>query len=69
MSTKARAKKESSADAEVKRLLADPEVLAEYNALDDPEDREDLLEALRVIDQTREEEYIPWEEVKNEIGL
>lgn len=53
-------------DRETEELLADPEVRAAWEALDDPEDREDLIDHLKVMRRLREgkEKVTPWEEVK-----
>jgi hypothetical protein len=58
-------------DGETEAILADPEVRASLEALDDPEDREDLIDHLKVMRRLREgkEKAIPWEEVKARLGL
>lgn len=58
-------------DPEIEEILKDPEVQAALEALDDPEDREDLLDHLKVMKRVREgkEKLIPWEDVKKELGL
>jgi len=59
-------------DADIEReILEDPEVRAALAELDDPEDREDLIDHLKVMRRVREgkEKAIPWEEVKARLGL
>jgi hypothetical protein len=58
-------------DPELEEILKDPEVQAALEALDDPEDREDLLDHLKIMKRVREEKekLIPWEEVKDKLGL
>jgi hypothetical protein len=58
-------------DPEIEEILKDPEVQAALEELDDPEDREDLLDHLKVMKRVREgkEKLIPWEDVKKELGL
>jgi hypothetical protein len=58
-------------DKETEELLADPEIRADWEALGDPEDREDLIDHLKVMRRIREgkEETIPWEEVKAEFSI
>ncbi|MFH1115648.1 MAG: hypothetical protein V1792_17200 [Pseudomonadota bacterium] len=58
-------------DPETEEILADPEVQAALEDLDDPEDREDLIDHLKVMRRLREgkEKMIPWEEVKARLGL
>ena len=59
-------------DADIEReILQDPEVRAALAELNDPEDREDLIDALIVEKRIREgkEEKIPWEEVQRKLGL
>ena len=54
-----------------REILSDPEVQKALAELDDPEDREDLIDALIVqkrIDEGKEE-TIPWEEVQRKLGL
>jgi hypothetical protein len=60
-----------STDSETEEILADPEVRAALEALDDPEDREDLFDHLKAMKRYREgkEKVIPWEEVKAKLGL
>ena len=59
-------------DNDIEReILNDPEVRKALADLDDPEDREDLIDALIVqkrIDEGKEE-TIPWEEVQRKLGL
>jgi hypothetical protein len=52
-------------------ILEDPEVKAALAELDDPEDREDLIDALIVERRIKEgkEKTIPWEEVQRKLGL
>ncbi|MFH0822085.1 MAG: hypothetical protein V2B18_04990 [Pseudomonadota bacterium] len=58
-------------DREIEEILADPEVRASLEALDDPEDREDLIDHLKIMRRIREgtEKTTPWEEVKARLGL
>jgi hypothetical protein len=58
-------------DPELEEILKDPEVRAALEELDDPEDREDLLDHLKIMKRVREgkEKLIPWEEVKDKLGL
>jgi hypothetical protein len=58
-------------DPEIEELLADPEVRAALKALEDPADREDLIDHLKVMRRVRqgEEMTTPWEEVKARLGL
>ncbi|MGO9570136.1 MAG: hypothetical protein ACLP5H_21615 [Desulfomonilaceae bacterium] len=60
----------TDADSE-REILQDPEVQAALAELDDPEDREDLIDALIVEKRVREgkEKTIPWEEVQRKLGL
>jgi hypothetical protein len=53
-------------DRETEEILADPELRAALEALDDPEDREDLIDHLKVMRRIREgkEKATPWEEAK-----
>jgi hypothetical protein len=60
-----------SPNAEEREILEDPEVQKALAALDDPEDREDLIDALIVqkrIDEGKET-TVPWEEVQRKLGL
>jgi hypothetical protein len=58
-------------DPETEEILADPEVLAAWEALDDPEDREDLIDHVKAMKSYREgkDKGTPWEEVKARLGL
>jgi len=58
-------------DSQTEEILADLEVRASSEALDDPEDREDLIDHLEVMRRIREgkEKTTPWEEVKARLGL
>ncbi len=58
-------------DSETEEILADPEVQAALEALDDPEDREDLIDHLKIMRRIREgkEKTTPWDEVKARLGL
>jgi len=60
-----------AAHHEREELLSEPEVRAALEALDDPEDREDLIDHLKVMRRLREgkEKVTPWEEVKAIQGL
>ena len=57
-------------DPEARELLADPDVRASWEALDDPEDREDLIDHLKALKRLKEgkDELIPWEEAKKRLG-
>jgi hypothetical protein len=58
-------------DREAEKIPTDPEVRASLEALDDPEDREDLLDALLIrkrIAEGKERTY-SLEEVKKKLGL
>lgn len=50
-------------------VLADPRVQAALSKLDDPEDREDLIEGLVAVRRAElgMEEAIPWEEALNRL--
>jgi hypothetical protein len=52
-------------------ILADPEVRASLAALDDPEDREDLIYHLRALKRLKEgkDRLIPWDEALKQLGL
>jgi hypothetical protein len=58
-------------DRETEEILADPEVQASLEALDDPEDREDLIDHLMAMKRYREgkDKGVPWEQVKVGLGL
>jgi len=58
-------------DPETEEILADPEVRAAWEALDDPEDREDLIDHVKAMKRYREgkDKGTPWEEVKDRLGL
>ncbi len=58
-------------DRETEEILADPEVRAAWEALDDPEDREDLIDHVKAMKRYREgkDKGTPWEEVKASLGL
>lgn len=58
-------------DTEEREILNDPEVQKALAALDDPEDREDLIEALIVMKRVREgkEETYTLEEIQEKFGL
>lgn len=58
-------------DKETEEIMADPEVQAALEALDDPEDREDLIEHLKALKRVREgkEKVIPWDEAIERLGL
>jgi hypothetical protein len=59
-------------DDDIEReILDDPAVQKALAELDDPEDREDLIDALVIqkrIDEGKEQ-TIPWEEVQRKLGL
>ena len=58
-------------DKETEEIMADPKVQAALEALDDPEDREDLIEHLKALKRVREgkEKVIPWDEAIERLGL
>ncbi len=58
-------------DTEEKEILNDPAVQEALAALDDPDDREDLIDALIIEKRIKEgkEKTIPWEEVQRKLGL
>lgn len=58
-------------DVEEREILSDPAVQEALGALDDPEDREDLIDTLIIERRIKEgkEETIPWEEVQRKLGL
>lgn len=58
-------------DTELEAILADPEVRAALEKLDDPEDREDLIDHLKAMKRYREgkDKGVPWEELKARLGL
>ena len=58
-------------DPETEEILADPEVRTALEALEDPEDREDLIDHVKVMRRLRDgkEKAAPWEEVKARLGL
>jgi hypothetical protein len=61
----------TAVDPETEEILADPEVREALEALDDPEDREDLIDHLKAMKRYREgkDKGTPWEEVKARLGL
>ena len=58
-------------DPETEEILADPEVRASLEALDDPEDREDLIDHLKALKRLKEgkDRLIPWEDALKQLGL
>ncbi|MFH1114833.1 MAG: hypothetical protein V1792_13035 [Pseudomonadota bacterium] len=58
-------------DREMEEIAADPEVRASLEALDDPQDREDLLDALIIRKRIaeRKERTHSLQEVKKKLGL
>jgi hypothetical protein len=58
-------------DSETEEILADPEVRASWEALDDPEDREDLIDHLKALKRLEEgkDQLIPWKEALKQLGL
>jgi hypothetical protein len=58
-------------DSETEEILDDPEVRASWDALDDPEDREDLIDHLKALKRLKEgkDQLIPWEEALKQLGL
>ena len=57
-------------DPEAREILADPDVRASWEALDDPEDREDLIDHLKALKRLEEgkDELVPWEEAQKRLG-
>ncbi|MDQ1239049.1 MAG: hypothetical protein QG577_1234 [Thermodesulfobacteriota bacterium] len=57
-------------DPETEEILGDPEVQASLGALDDLEDREDLIDHLKAMKRYKEgkDKGTPWEEVKASLG-
>jgi hypothetical protein len=64
-------KEPTNIDPETEEILSDPEVRAAWEALDDPEDREDLIDHVKAMKRYREgkDKGTPWEEVKARLGL
>jgi len=60
-----------SIETEEREILRDPEVQKALAELDDPEDREDLVDALMVMKRIREgkEKTYTLDEVKKKLGL
>jgi hypothetical protein len=58
-------------DPETEEILGDPEVRAALEALDDPEDRGDLIDHMKAMKRYREgkDKGTPWEEVKARLEL
>jgi hypothetical protein len=48
--------------------IKDPDLLREYESLETPEDRADFLEAVQTLAELDEDELVPWEDVKAELG-
>jgi hypothetical protein len=46
----------------------DPDLMEEWTALENPEDRADYLDALQTLAELEEEELSSWEDVKAELG-
>jgi hypothetical protein len=61
----------TATDRETEEILADPRVRASLEALDDPEDREDLIHHLKALKRLNEgkDELIPWDEALKQLGL
>jgi hypothetical protein len=59
----------TAADLE-KEVLSDPKVQEALAALDDPEDREDLIDGLIALTRAQRgmDETIPWEEALKRLG-
>lgn len=57
-------------DREAREILRDPEARASWEALDDPEDREDLIDHLKALKRRKEgkDELISWEEAQKRLG-
>jgi hypothetical protein len=58
-------------DADTEDILSDPAVRASLAALDDPEDREDLIDHLKALRRLKEgkDRLIPWYEALKQLGL
>jgi len=58
-------------DMETQEILSNPELRKSLEALDDPEDREDLIDHLKAMKRYREgkDKGTPWEQVKATLGL
>jgi hypothetical protein len=63
--------KKEPTDEEEREILDDPAVQEALAALDNPEDREDLIDAMVVEKRISEgkEKTVPWEEVQRKLGL
>lgn len=60
---------DSESSCDTTEILRDPDLLAEYRALTDPEDKDDFLEMIHIFRKTEEENYLPLEQVKSELGV
>lgn len=61
----------STIDADTADILSDPAVRASLATLDDPEDREDLIDHLKALRRLKEgkDRLIPWDEALKQLGL
>lgn len=57
-------------DPEAREILEDPEVRASWEALTDPEDREDLIDHLKALKRIArgEDEPVSWDEAQKHLG-
>jgi hypothetical protein len=69
MPDKTISKADEDSPSAIRPLFDDPDLLEEWNALADPEDRADYLEALQTVADLDEEELCSWEDVKAELGF
>jgi hypothetical protein len=62
---------QTALDSETEQILADPKVRASWEALDDPEDRQDLIDHVRALKRLEEgkDKLVPWEQALKQLGL
>jgi len=60
---------DSECSYDMTEILRDPDLLAEYIALTDPEDKDDFLEMIHIFRETEEQKYVSLEQVKSELGV
>jgi len=68
MTDKSTVKALESSPSDLRPPFGDPDLMEEWDALDDPEDRSDYLEAVQALAELDEEELSTWEDVKTELG-
>jgi hypothetical protein len=68
MPDKTTVKADEGSPANTRPPLDDPDLLKEWSALEDPEDRADYLTAAQALAELDEDELVPWEDVKAELG-